>query len=125
MEIKVSWDFAGRHNEAKFEDSPAGRSAANEIWAALRDLNGIANLFPIPKSAAKKSVVKVTFCDGGRQYTYLTKTKVSIGEKVVVSAADIDQIVTVVDSGEMSDAELESICPLSQFKYIVGKVVPA
>ena len=126
MEVKIAWDFEGRHNEACFEDTAVGRSAANEIWLALRGLQGVTNLYPIPKTTTpKKKIVKVAFCPGGKHYTYLCKNSVGIGEKVVVCTTDGDQVVTVVDSGEMSDAELESICPLSQFKYIIGKIVPA
>lgn len=73
----------------------------------------------------KKRYVKVRFDGGAKLYTYLCKEKVNIGDLVVVWTNDGRELVTVVESGEATDAELETICPLSKFKYIRGRVVAA
>ena len=72
----------------------------------------------------KHFVVKVTF-GSGRLYTYLTKTLVEAGALVVVWTNDGPVVVSVVESGEMTESELRKVCPLSQYKYIKGKVVAA
>ena len=74
---------------------------------------------------AKKRYVKIRFNGGSKTYTYLCKEKVNIGELVVVWTDDGRELVTVVEFGEATDAELEAICPLSKFKYISGRVVAA
>lgn len=73
----------------------------------------------------KKRYVKVRFDGGAKLYTYLCKEKVSVGELVVVWTADGRELVTVIESGEATDAELEQICPLNKFKYVSGRVVEA
>lgn len=73
----------------------------------------------------KKRYVKVRFGSGVKTYTYLCKEKIGVGELVVVWTADGRELVTVVESGEATDAELEQICPLNKFKYISGRVVAA
>ena len=74
------------------------------------------------KTERKWKVCKIEFVKGGKPYTYLTKECVPVGSLVVVCTSDGPQIVKVVDSGEMTNAELERICPLSKFKYISGIV---
>ena len=125
MEIKVSWTFDGHDSVMVFEDTAAGRAEANEIWLTLRKIEGVTNLYPHPQSQKKRNVVRVVFNLGGKPYTYLCKSKVGVGEKVVVYTFDGPQLVTVIESGELTDSELEKICPLAQFKYLAGKVVPA
>lgn len=73
----------------------------------------------------KKRYVKVRFNGGAKLYTYLCKEKVNVGNLVVVWTSDGRELVTVVECGEATDAELEAICPLSKFKYIRGRVVAA
>lgn len=74
---------------------------------------------------AKKRYVKIRFNGGSKAYTYLCKEKVNVGELVVVWTADGRELVTVIESGEATDAELEEICPLNKFKHICGRVVAA
>lgn len=73
----------------------------------------------------KKRYVKVRFNGGAKLYTYLCKEKVNVGDLVVVWTSDGRELVTVVEFGEATDAELEAICPLSKFKYISGRVIAA
>ena len=125
MGIIITWDYCGFHNKVEFENDEAGKAAAREIWLALHEMPDVANLTPPPKVTQKRRVVRVVFSRGSKPYTYLSKEKVEVGSHVVVYTSDGPQIVTVIDSGEMSDSELEKICPLNKFQYIHGKVVPA
>jgi len=117
----IIWDYKGfKDNKISFED----RNDANEIWKQLKEA-GATNLRAEKPEIAKKFVVQVVFARSGKKYTYLAKEKVEVGSLVVVWTTDGRQVVQVVDSGMMSDAELAMICPLEKFRYIEGKVVAA
>lgn len=67
----------------------------------------------------KHFVVRVTFDNYYKTYTYLAKRKIQVGTTVHVRTEDGVKPVLVVDSGEMTESELAKICPLNRFKYIL------
>jgi hypothetical protein len=93
---------------------------------SLAGFTAIVNCLSETAQAAKKRfVVKIVFTPGGRPYTYLCNSKIPVGDLVVVWTQDGRQVVRVIDSGEMTDSELEKICPIGRFRYIEGRVVAA
>ena len=93
---------------------------------AMAGFAAIVNCLSATVPTVKKHfVVKVVFTPGGRPYTYLCNSKIAIGDLVVVWTQDGRQVVRVIDSGEMTDSELEKICPISRFRHIEGRVVAA
>lgn len=117
----IYWDYKS-YTGNKYVTSD--KDEANNVWNQLR-LSGATNMRHETNEPAKRKVVRCKFSNYGKTYTYLCKEKVEVGSHVVVWTTDGRQIVTVVEYGEMTDAELAKICPLDRFKYIEGKVVAA
>ena len=109
--------------ELSFDD----KKEANDAWTIFNSSKDIVSVRTETRCPPKpkKKVVRVVFPGGSRPYTYLTKELVPVGSHVVVWTTDGRQVVTVIDSGEMSDAELAQICDLKRFRYIEGMVVAA
>lgn len=123
--FEITWDyntFSG--NKMSFHTA----DEANSFWKALKEIPGVScmrAIYPKTKPQSKFNVCRVTFVSSGKPYTYLCKTKINPGDSVIVRTQDGLQVVTVIDSGEMTESELAKICPMSKFRYIEGKVVNA
>ena len=121
--FQVMYEIDGQKFVMSFMDA----KSANNFVVALRN-SGICNIYASSsgesKTVKKHFIVKVSF-GSGKLYTYLSKTKVEAGAMVVVWTTDGPTVVSVVESGEMTESELVKICPMNQFKYIKGKVVAA
>ena len=117
---KIIWSFNDMQNEIDFDDP----KEANEAWQLLKHTPGVSEMKAVMPEK-KHNVVRVVFPGGAKEYTYLTHKAVPKGGLVVVEGLDGDEVVKVVSSDEMTDAELAKICPLTKFKYVIGVVVAA
>ena len=119
---RITYDYKNFVNQTiSLED----KDVANQIWQALKTLPDVRNMkhsTDKPSEQPKKIAVQVVFRSYGKRYTYLSKSKVSAGDTVVVWTADGRELVQVVECMEMTDAQLEKLCPLNKLKYIDGVV---
>jgi hypothetical protein len=115
----ISWNYKEFANEISFKD----KEAANEVWQILRTTPDVTNLKPEPEK--KYIAVRVVFTPGGKRYTYLSKSKLNVGDTAVVWTTDGRQFVKVIECAEVTKSYLEKTLPFSKYRYIEGKVVAA
>lgn len=95
---------------------------ANEAWKAIRAIHGVANI-RTKKIIETYHTVSVRFKPNGKLFTYLTKTRLNVGDVVAVRGYNGIELLNVVESKEQSREELEAVLPMSEYKYVIGKVV--
>ena len=114
-----------------FEMSFSMKEQANQFFLVLRN-SGIEKIWVKSPSTQPETqpeeeehmTVKVMFVPGGKRYTYLCKEKVS-AKQVVVPTDDGPQVVQVFSCDWKTRAELEKDLPFSEYRYIIGEVIPA
>lgn len=95
---------------------------ANEAWKAIRAIHGVANI-RTKKIIETYHTVSVQFKPNGKLFTYLTKTKLNVGDIVVVRGYNGIELLKVIESKEQSREELEAVLPMNEYKYVIGKVI--
>lgn len=105
-------------NIERIFDNP---NEANEAWKAIRAIHGVANIRT--KKIETYHTVSVQFKPNGKLFTYLTKTRLNVGDVVAVRGYNGIELLNVVESKEQSREELEAVLPMNEYKYVIGKVV--
>ena len=100
------------------------RDDAVAAWLELKKLEKEGSVYNIRPDVKKYNYVKVTFGEG-RLYTYLTNSEVKVKSLVVVKTKSGYDVVTVMETGKKTRAELEKVLPWGKYKHIEGILVPA
>lgn len=106
-------------NIERIFDNP---NEANEAWKAIRAIHGVANI-RTKKIIETYHTVSVQFKPNGKLFTYLTKSKVDVGDIVAVRGYNGIELLKVVESKEQTREELEAVLPMNEYKYVIGKII--
>lgn len=106
-------------NIEKVFDNPV---EANEAWKTIRAIHGVANI-RTRKEEETFHTISVQFKPNGKLFTYLTKTRLNVGDVVAVRGYNGIELLKVAESKEQTREELEAVLPMNEYKYVIGKII--